>query len=122
MPYAEDWHYIGATDEPAFENGWENATGSGFPRCAYRIREAGLIDVHIGAIAGTSGATMFTLPAGYRPAHQTIVTAFGYTDTDPITAGPAVVTIGADGTVTPFSGLLVVCAAGQAFLNPPEAA
>lgn len=36
----EDWHYVGETDEPAFENSWENVGSVGIPKMAFRIRLA----------------------------------------------------------------------------------
>lgn len=62
---SEDWHYVGATDEPAFENSW--GPDSGFMSPAFRIREAGIVDIY-GKFGGGSSATVaFTLPEGYRP-------------------------------------------------------
>ena len=39
----EDWHYVGETDEPAFENSWENvgSVGIGGPASASGESEAG---------------------------------------------------------------------------------
>lgn len=62
----EDWHYVGEAGEPAFENSWANV--SGLPAMAYRIREAGVVDI-VGVVdTGSSTTSIFTLPADYRPA------------------------------------------------------
>lgn len=64
----EDWHYVGDTGEPAFENDWVNA--SGLTSTAFRLREAGIVDLYVAAQDGTS-PTIFTLPEGYRPSNDT---------------------------------------------------
>lgn len=64
----EDWHYVGATDEPAFESGWDNSAT--IADLAYRMREAGYVDIHgvIKATAGPPSPYVFTIPERYRPA------------------------------------------------------
>lgn len=61
----EEWHYVGATGEPAFESGWENA--GTMSDLAFRLQSSGEVRVY-GAILdnGASGAVT-TLPEGYRP-------------------------------------------------------
>lgn len=62
----ELWHYAGDTDEPAFENDWENYPGGAFPATAFRFRAPGEVDLYFAVTGGTS-AVVFTLPEGYRP-------------------------------------------------------
>ena len=63
----EDWHEVGESGEPAFENSWVNY-GSGFESAGFykdpfgRVHLKGMVD------NGTDNATVFTLPEGYRPA------------------------------------------------------
>ena len=60
----ESWHYVGETDQPAFEGAWGNSSGS--PAMAFRIRESGVVDL-AGSITGATTASIFYLPEGYRP-------------------------------------------------------
>ena len=62
----EEWHEIGDTNEPAFENSWANAGGAYEPAAFYkdpfgRVHLKGRIGT------GTAATTAFTLPTGYRP-------------------------------------------------------
>lgn len=119
----EDWHYVGETGEPAFENDWVNA--SGWPATAFRFREAGIVDVHFGVQDGTA-QTVFTLPEGYRPSANTPVAGvnFGVSDLSPVTDATAVgVTVNTDGTVILSAVETVVLggAVGFFFLDPPTA-
>lgn len=61
-----DWHEIGGTGEPAFENGWVNY-GGGYDTLAYRKDAMGFVHLK-GAIKSGTGINVFTLPTGYRPA------------------------------------------------------
>ena len=72
-PTWEDWHYVGATDEPAFQNSWGNLGGS-YPSMAFRAREAGVVDL-IGVLSrsGSSTSIITTLPVGYRPSELAIL-------------------------------------------------
>jgi hypothetical protein len=38
-PVWEDWHYVGETDEPAFENSWVNSGST--KNLGFRTRETG---------------------------------------------------------------------------------
>ena len=63
-----DWHIVGSTGEPAFENDWQNFTGAGRP-VMFRKDAFGFIYV-TGLIRRTSSSTfpvVFTLPEGCRP-------------------------------------------------------
>ena len=66
----EGWHYVGEAGEPAFATGWANA-GAPVPALAFRLREAGVVDVAGVVVSGVgAGSTIFTLPSGYRPTAQ----------------------------------------------------
>lgn len=75
----EDWHEVGGTGEPAFQNSWTNegtATNetAAFRKSGYNVLQLkGLIDS--GTIA--DGTVLFTLPAAYRP-NKTIKVAGMY--------------------------------------------
>jgi hypothetical protein len=92
---------VGAPGEPAFGSGWKNAGGgyqvAGFYRAGGIVHLRGVVDLG-------SSTTIFTLPAGYRPA---ATEAFGAVLD---TAGTA---------------LIFVTAAGEVdleFINSPSAA
>lgn len=72
-PTWEDWHYVGATDEPAFGTDWSNV-GSPWPALAFRHREAGVVDI-IGVVEAGAVTTgeVFTLPSAYRPNEETFM-------------------------------------------------
>jgi hypothetical protein len=57
---------VGAPGEPAFGPGWKNAGGgfqvAGFYKAGGIVHLRGVVDL------GGSSTTIFTLPAGYRPA------------------------------------------------------
>lgn len=113
----EGWHYVGASGEPAFTNSWANVSGE--PAVAFRIREAGIVDIHGVVDSGSDSSSIFTLPVGYRPSANTWVVSFGYSSLSPVTAAPAVVGVLTDGTVVPQAGLVMVGFSGQFFLDPP---
>ena len=58
---------IGAPGEPAFGAGWKNA-GSGFQVAGFYRDEENVVHLRGGVALGGSTTTIFTLPAGYRPA------------------------------------------------------
>lgn len=80
--YPEEWHEIGATNQPGFENGWLNYNSSTHPTAAFykhndRVYLKGLIK------SGTLPGVAFTLPTGYRPSYPNSFAAasngaFGY--------------------------------------------
>jgi len=113
----EDWHYVGEAGEPAFQNSWAN--DSTFPKMAFRLREAGIVDIQGVPIGGSSGTTIFTLPSGYRPTSPVYYQAYGGT-----AAGGALIQVGSDGTVAAtYSGSTTrIFINLQAFLDPPVAA
>ena len=65
--YDEAWHEIGATGQPAFQNGWVYA-GAPYNTCAFRKDGFGFVHLKGVMKSGTIGSVAFTLPAGYRPA------------------------------------------------------
>jgi hypothetical protein len=60
----EDWHAVGGSGEPTFQNSWVNY-GSGYPACRFRKDATGIVRV-TGLVKSGAGATIFTLPEGYR--------------------------------------------------------
>jgi hypothetical protein len=62
----DTWHTVGATGEPAFQNGWVNY-GAGEQVVQYRKDPFGKVMLRGVAKTGTINTVGFTLPAGYRP-------------------------------------------------------
>lgn len=109
----EDWHYVGGGGEPGFEHSWANASGE--MKMAFRIREAGVVDLHGVVSGGSSSNSIFTLPADYRPSTSTFA-VFHTSATDAYGR----LLIGTDGTVTPiFSAGSKVFIACQFWLYLP---
>lgn len=133
----EDWHYVGEAGEPAFENEWVNAAADS--HLAFRIREAGIVDVqgyieNDNAPSDPSTPTIFVLPTGYRPATDTyngsaVVlvgggTTTGYTSIPlAVTSGGIVALDGADMTPQFGAGAYIqyLWIQGQFFLDPASA-
>lgn len=119
----EGWHYVGGTDEPAFNSTWANI--STLPKLAFRIREAGVVDIQ-GTVtpgaSGTSGSTIFTLPEGYRPSVKSYLSITAHTLT-PANEGCYMI-VNTDGTVVPFYTLTnpQVYIYAQVFLDTPAVA
>lgn len=67
----DPWHVVGAAGEPAFGTGWSNqyAPGSG-PQTRFRKMPSGLVLLAGSAQSTGAGATVLTLPVGYRPSAQ----------------------------------------------------
>lgn len=63
----EAWHVIGASGEPAFQNGatW---TGTFYEPVRFYKDPLGMVHLH-GSMSATSGLVCFTLPVGYRPGY-----------------------------------------------------
>jgi len=77
----EAWHYIGGTGQPAFGTGISNR-GSPWVPLAYRKLASPANSIEIRgwfAVAAVADTTLFTLPAGWRPATNTS-TIVGYGD------------------------------------------
>lgn len=101
-PTHEDWHYVGAGGEPAFQNSWVNVSGA-YPAMAFRLREAGVVDL-IGFIDHVTDSTAIitTLPVGYRPSDLTFMIARGVTAASVST--PVSLGIEADGDIGIYGG------------------
>lgn len=61
------WHTVGAAGEPAFTNGWANNSAADAPT-GFLLDSEGFVHLQGVVAGGTLGSTVFTLPAGYRPA------------------------------------------------------
>jgi hypothetical protein len=89
LPPAEDWHFVGAPGEPAFQNGWENPSpGSPLESVAFFKDHEGIVHFKGRAYGGTSSSRIFALPPGFRPApNKVLIPAIscectaGFTDT-----------------------------------------
>lgn len=118
---SEDWHYVGETDEPAFENSWTNQAGNA--SLAFRLREAGIVDV-VGKVShsGASGASVFVLPEGYRPL-VAAVPMIGIGKTGSGTYTSALFSLGTDGTFGISAGTFTdLWISGSFFIDSPVAA
>lgn len=62
----EEWHEVGSSGEPAFENGWVNYAGA----AAFYKDPWGVVHIKGLIKTGTSGTVCFTLPEGYRPSES----------------------------------------------------
>lgn len=113
----EDWRYVGETDQPAFENSWANQGGSR-PALAFRIREAGVVDIQGSITGGSNFTVVFTLPEGYRPSDVSYMNAIA--DTGPSWV-PVMVRITSGGSVyLEFPGsVTIVYLYLQVFLAAP---
>lgn len=75
----ENWHIVGATGEPAFQNSWTNVGGDTIAPTAFRKDAEGVVHI-IGYVTGGGGATyIFTLPIRYRPSIPVNALIFGLT-------------------------------------------
>ena len=116
----EDWHYVGEAGEPAFQGSWANH-GFGTARLAFRIREAGIVDIQgVVTTSGTAGTTIFTLPSEYRPSTSVIAPGVGLVAGDHVAA---IQGAGSSGNVSvlgspanPTQCWIYM----QVFLDPPE--
>lgn len=90
-------HVVGASGEPAFQNSWVAYDSSTRYGARFWKDPMGLVHVEAQVKNGTLTASIFTLPAGYRPGKlvQHIADSNG-------NAGEVV--INTDGTVVPFGG------------------
>ncbi len=66
LPAEENWHIVGGTGEPAFENSWVNF-GSDEPVLKFKKDAYGWIHIEGTIKSGVVGIRIFTLPAGYIP-------------------------------------------------------
>lgn len=117
----DGWHYVGETDEPAFLNSWANTTGSDYPAMAFRIREAGVVDIQGVVTAPGTFASIFVLPAAYRP--TTLATIPVAYRSGGIFYG-SVVTVETNGAIRVAAGTTtgdVTFVSGQFFITGPTA-
>ncbi len=108
----DDWHEVGASGEPAFQNSWVNFDSNS---ASAAFRKDGEGTVHIKGLVkgGTLSNAVFTLPVGYRPlkiAHTPVISSD--------TAAPARMQVNPDGTVVPQTGGLTFY--GLRILFPAE--
>lgn len=79
----EDWHEVGAADEPPFENSWVNFDTTTHQQARFRKDPFGTVFVEGVVKNGTMAAAIFTLSAGYRPGRRLVFSAMtGGTDAD----------------------------------------
>lgn len=62
----EDFHIVGASGEPAFQNSWV-AHSSADHKPRFRKTADGFVEMRGLIVSGTDSSTAFTLPVGYRP-------------------------------------------------------
>lgn len=64
--FDDEWHEIGATDEPAFQNGWVNFNAGYAPLSFKKSGET----IHVRGVVkdgSPANSVIFTLPEDYRP-------------------------------------------------------
>jgi hypothetical protein len=74
----EAGHVIGATNQPAFQNGWASPSGTSDEGLSFYKDAWGV--VHLQGNAGNvnpSTSTIFTLPTGYRPVKDLYFAVYG---------------------------------------------
>lgn len=86
-----DWHEIGGSGEPVFENGWGNY-GGGYEELAFRLDSSGFVHLKGRTTGGEADTVVFTLPINYRPAKTQVF--------NPEMQASGRVEIGANGEVT----------------------
>ena len=121
MVTPEEWHYVGEAGEPAFLNSWANTTGSDYPAMAFRIREAGVVDIQGVVTAPGTFASIFVLPSDYRP--TTLATIPVAYRSGGIFYG-SVVTVETSGAIRVAAGTTtgdVTFVSGQFFITGPTA-
>lgn len=78
--FLEDWNIVGNSGQPGFQNNWQQSgVGGGQPAAppAFRKNVFDLVTLKgkvSNANYGSGTATVFTLPAGYRPSHKHVFT------------------------------------------------
>ena len=90
------WKEVGAAGNAAFTSPWQNYGGA-YETVAYRRDPFGRIHLKGMAKSGTVGSSIFTLPAGFRPAKGEVF-AVTASETD------AEIAVYADGTVNVWQG------------------
>jgi hypothetical protein len=92
-------HFVGATGEPAYENGWSTPIASVDEALSFYKDPWGIVHLQGNTHNGSpSSSKVFTLPVGYRPAKDIYFGVFGAGGT------VAFVAVESDGTVAPEVG------------------
>lgn len=90
----DTWHLVGASGEPAFTAFWANYSASTDGMVGFRKSPDGKVQIKgIAQISSGGGATIFTLPVGYRPARPWRFCVAGM-------GGPTYFVVNVDGSVT----------------------
>ena len=84
--------------------------GAGYTPTSYYKDAMGIVRVQLNAKSGTAGATIFTLPAGYRPVAHNLVAAY-------VDGATGYVKFSSDGTVLCLSGGTTSVACFYAFVG-----
>jgi hypothetical protein len=91
----EPAHIIGATNQPAFENGWSSALGADDEGLSFYKDTWGVVHLQGNAAnVNPSTSTIFNLPTGYRPAKNLYFAVYG------AGGSAAYVQVGSSGDVT----------------------
>lgn len=74
----EAWHNVGEAGEPGFQNSWVNRTPGNNPAGFYLKDERVYLrgTVRAGTVGSEPTGTIFTLPAGFRPAFREFIATF----------------------------------------------
>lgn len=90
-------HVVGATGEPAYENGWSDTLAGVDEPLSYYKDPWGIVHLQGNTShSGATSATVFTLPAGDRPAKDLYFAVYGAGGT------AAFMVVTSDGAVSPF--------------------
>lgn len=73
----EEWHEVGTSGEPAFQNSWTNDTSS-YPTAAFYKDPMGRVHLKGQVTGGVSGNSAFVLPVGYRPSTLLVFPAYNF--------------------------------------------
>jgi len=93
----EGWHIVGASGEPAFQNGWANMAGEAI--AAFYIDASNIVRLKGAIDTGINVTTAFTLPESYWPDEIMRLSADRVN-----TIGAAKVTVDTSGNVIPTNG------------------
>jgi len=99
----EEPHVVGDSGEPAFENSWVNYDTASFRGARFWKDPMGIVHIEGLVKSGTVAATIFTLPAGYRPSNGLLfvtITNGGIGRFDVASTGNVVAQSGSNGWFT----------------------